>query len=235
MRHRFFSSNILLFNSMTRRHLMTQRNLVTPSYTFDIIPRALPLITRNGIQYTCTEKFRANSNGRYIDVWLIYKTPDKKTWNVEIISRGYVSNIEPSIFDGFLCNDEELAKFYAFDRDTIVKSGGRFSGDVSFTVEGPDFPELINSCDGSNALHLSSQYYIPNKARNVLSSVIGVSGSQLKKLCDSKTISLPDKISLAKPFGKGFEVLIKFPELKQYLSDRPRLEESGAPSPMFRN
>lgn len=215
MIYRFFSSKIPFFG------LMTQRNLITTSYTFNIIPGDLPLITRNGIEYSCTEKFRSNFNANVADVWLIYQTPRKETWNVEIISRTFVSKIEPDLLERFASSDEDLVKYYAFNRDTIVKSGGKFSGDVPFTVEGPYFPGLLNSCNGDSALHLTSQYYIPNKTRKVLSSVLGVSGSQLRKISDSGILSLQNKSQLAKPFGKGCTVELDFPGLKQYLDLAP--------------
>jgi hypothetical protein len=66
--------------------------------------------------YVNTGKFRVNTNGNQLDVWLIYQCEKcKHTFNLTVYERQSVSCISKEEYDRFLANDESLAQQYGRD------------------------------------------------------------------------------------------------------------------------
>jgi hypothetical protein len=70
-----------------------------------------------------SNKFRVNSNGNRIDVWLIYQCKKcKHTYNLTIYERVKKDSLSYELYTSFLDNDEALAREYGRDKSIFVKS-----------------------------------------------------------------------------------------------------------------
>lgn len=66
--------------------------------------------------FVSTRRFRVNANKNRLDVWLIYQCGKcRHTLNVPIYERVAPQKIPDALYEGFLANDEELAKRYGSD------------------------------------------------------------------------------------------------------------------------
>ena len=86
---------------------------------YEIVPKESLSVIRNcsgcgkKSHFSNTKKFRVNANGSKIDVWLIYQCEKcKHTYNLTIYERAKVSSVPVKEYNGFLCNDEQLAEMY---------------------------------------------------------------------------------------------------------------------------
>lgn len=67
-------------------------------------------------QFVNTGRFRINSNGNIVDVWLIYQCVKcKHSWNLAIYERKKLSKISTEEYQKLLENDTELAYLYGND------------------------------------------------------------------------------------------------------------------------
>lgn len=72
-------------------------------------------------------KFRVNSNGKYVDVWLIYRCRKcKHSWNLSIYERTRTTKIPREEYELFLDNDESLAEEYGNDIGFLKKNHAEF-------------------------------------------------------------------------------------------------------------
>ena len=67
-------------------------------------------------EFVNSGKFRVNTNGKNIDIWLIYRCKKcKHTWNLTIYERTKPGKIPAELYEAFLENDEEIAMAYGRD------------------------------------------------------------------------------------------------------------------------
>lgn len=72
-------------------------------------------------------KFRVNSNGKSVDVWLIYRCRKcKHPKNLTIYERTRHSKIPSDLFESFLNNDMETALEYGRNRDFLNINNAEF-------------------------------------------------------------------------------------------------------------
>ena len=68
-------------------------------------------------------KFRVNTNGNSVDVWLIYRCKKcKHSWNLTIYERIRPKKIPTDLYDLFLNNDEETAYQYGNNIEFLKKN-----------------------------------------------------------------------------------------------------------------
>jgi hypothetical protein len=188
--------------------------------SYQVVPLALPSVLRNGILYTCTEKFRCNFNGNLGDVRLVYQDKDKRTWNMEIFSRKSVKELQlTNLFDKFANNDEEMVQRYAFDHENISKNGGSFLEELPFSIKGPSVQELLGYSNDVT-LKIYSDCYLPVKNRKIFSDILDLPNTKLLDYYKQGGFSLPRSIQLNRRFMKGCELVMNIEKFKNYRLDK---------------
>lgn len=199
------------------------------NFIYKVIPLELPIVTRNGVGYRCTEKFRTNFNGALGDVWLIYQTLKKQTWNLTIVSRKKVAEFNKNnILDQFAQNDLDTVWKYAFDHNFILNNGGQLKDGVQFTLEGPPVSEILASDLDKAELHISSEFYIPNKTRRILSEVLGISGSSAESFYKQGGFELLNNTRANRSLGKGCVVSLDVAQFRLFKNFQLGAEERNS-------
>lgn len=105
-----------------------------------IIPEHTPRIIRKcprceRTRFYSSDKFRLNANQKKLDAWLIYKCVGcDYTYNITILRRKTVSQINKELLCKYRDNDRELVKFHAFDITTFNNSL-KIDWDIKFQIE----------------------------------------------------------------------------------------------------
>ncbi len=122
-----------------------RKGLDTMNITWVLKPMDTPLIHKNCgrcgkmREFACSKRFRVNAQQRRLDVWLIYHcTRCGATWNMDILSRVKPEDMDRTLYEGFLKNDEDLAYRYAFDAGTLARNRANACHEkLRYTIEGP--------------------------------------------------------------------------------------------------
>ena len=120
--------------------------------------------------FECSERFRANSNGKLVDIWLIYRCRQcAATKNVTIVERGPVSRVSRELLLAAETNDALFARQCARDVGLLRCNGIAIA-------EGDDW-----DVDCLGALPLSLVFPEPLLVRldRVLAAALGVPRSRL--------------------------------------------------------
>ncbi len=183
-------------------------------YSFNVVPLSTPKLIRNNEYYVCTEKFRINSNKNLSDVWLIYKSEkDNSTWKMTILTRVDLSRRVDKelkeLYGSFLSNEKKVAWEYAFDPEIVRQSGATIDSALNYEVYGPTIEELLGSAKEIITVLVSSQYFCSVKIKQILCSVLRLTGNQLNKFFERGCFLI--KVKLNNKLGKRcfFEVDIK--------------------------
>jgi len=124
--------------------------------------------------------FRVNAQQKHVDIWLIYKcSACDTTWNLTVLSRVNPHSISPETLDGFHENDPTLALYYGSNAPLIKKNGGE-PGAPSVEIEGEQV-----SLEEPVRIHLMAEQVIEVKALAVLRDRLGLSRSEMSRICDS--------------------------------------------------
>ena len=90
-------------------------------------------------EFISSGQFRVNAQGKYLDIWLIYKCSCcSSTWNAAIYSRVNPGNLPPGMLSRFHSNDPSLAMQYAMDTGFLRLNGAQVQL-PSYHVEGQVF------------------------------------------------------------------------------------------------
>ncbi|MDE6750695.1 MAG: DUF1062 domain-containing protein [Lachnospiraceae bacterium] len=141
-----------------------------------------------------TKKFRVNANGNKLDVWLIYQCENcKHTLNLTIYERQKVSAISKEEYQSFLCNDEQLAEMYGKSMQFFRKN----KADIDFERLDYDFVKLhetSKNCGPEEQIEVTihNPYQLNIRPEKQIAAVLGLSGSQVKKLMEQGKIK-PEK------------------------------------------
>jgi hypothetical protein len=74
--------------------------------------------------FDCSERFRANSSGKLVDIWSIYRCREcKSTKNVTIVERTPVSRVPRPLLLAAEHNDAAVARAYARDVGVLKRNG----------------------------------------------------------------------------------------------------------------
>ena len=162
---------------------------------WEIIPLNQPIITKNCSKcstkssFISTGNFRINANQNKVDIWLIHQCRKcKTTWNMAIFSRVSPTSIPPDLYRKFLCNDEELAKKYAFDANIHVQNKVTLNYEaLEYEIHG----DIIGLADLSEPIQiqLKCNYLLDIRVDKILCEKLGVSRSFIKRLGASGKIT----------------------------------------------
>ncbi|MBQ8597736.1 MAG: DUF1062 domain-containing protein [Lachnospiraceae bacterium] len=157
-------------------------------------------------RFVSTGNFRVNANGSRIDVWLIYQCEKcKHTYNLTVYERTKPGKIPKQLYLDFLANDDKTALKYGTDKELFA--GNRAEVDMEsldYTIEmlkeengeeareklkGRNVQAFLRKRDGVyNKLIIYNPYGLPIKADKVLSEILEISRTQVKKLMKEEMI-----------------------------------------------
>jgi hypothetical protein len=87
--------------------------------------------------FDCSEKIRANANGKLVDVWLIYRCRAcSSTKNITVVSRCPVSKMPRAVLDAAESNDGVIARRWARDVSLLRRSGAVVADGDSWELVG---------------------------------------------------------------------------------------------------
>ncbi len=127
--------------------------------------------------------FRVNAQQKALDVWLIFKCQNcDTTWNCTIMSRVNPRALPPDLLQGFHANDGELAIRYATDASLLKKNGAEPGiPEIEIPGEKIDFTEPV-------CVELTAEWPAEYKAATAIREKLGISRSQLDRLCEDGRI-----------------------------------------------
>lgn len=85
--------------------------------------------------FACSERFRANSNGKLVDIWLIYRCVRcETTKNITVLERTPVRRVPPGLLGAAQDNDGATARRLARDVDLLRRAGAALAAGDDWTV-----------------------------------------------------------------------------------------------------
>lgn len=87
--------------------------------------------------FDCSERFRANSNGKLLDIWLVYRCRScDATKNLTVVERRPVSKVPRALLDAAQRNDAAVARALARDTALVRRNGTSFAGGDDWAIDG---------------------------------------------------------------------------------------------------
>ena len=133
--------------------------------------------------YISSGLFRVNSQGKYLDIWLIYKCSNcDTTWKSTIYSRINPKSLSPGLLEQFHMNDSVLAEKYAMDVELLHRNGAE-AGLPNYKVEGNEI--CFNT---PIQLYIKSKYPSQIKVSAILRDKLSLSQSSYENMLASGQI-----------------------------------------------
>ena len=86
--------------------------------------------------FDCSERFRANCNGKLVDIWLIYRCRRcESTKNITIVERRPVTKVPRDLLDAAQDNDAVVARRCARDVALLKRKGAAIAEGDEWTVD----------------------------------------------------------------------------------------------------
>lgn len=187
--------NIKLNNSEELTNIQTVKKL-----TWKITPTSTPLFKRkcskcrNSNLYYCSDKFRLNSQKKYIDVWLIYRCVKcDDTCNITILSRTKPELIDKALFLKFSQNDKNTAWQYSFDMDTIRKNKMELDySHVNYDIEceSISLEDIVSMKCDLIEFEVNTNFDINLRLTSLIRRYFALSANQLEKMLNTEVITI---------------------------------------------
>jgi hypothetical protein len=88
-------------------------------------------------RFACSERFRANANGKLVDIWLIYRCVRcDQTKNITVVERRPVAKVPRPLLDAAMDNDAATARRLARDVGLLKRAGDRVAGPDEWQLDG---------------------------------------------------------------------------------------------------
>lgn len=190
-------------------------------YVWKIIPQETPSVETicsrcNNNRFICSDKFRINSNKKLSDVWLIYKCSHcENTWNMNILTRKNLSQIDHDLFCGFQENNVDLAWHYAFNKSIAKFNKAKLNSNVNIEIVDHQ-GNYLHSTENSISILITSKYELSITIKKILQQKLKLSANQVTKLyLDEAIVINGDKNhNLSKKIGFGCNLLINLTKWK---------------------
>jgi len=163
--------------------------------TWRIRRTRLPLVRRRCLSNcgsettTASGSFRANANGKAIDIWLLLLcTQCGRTSKVTVIERS--ASIDPGLLRRYENNDSDLVAEVLVD--PAIARRNRFTPDWEDSWEIISTHEMQDQ-DYPLSVHVEFIDPIPLRPAHVLSMGLSLSRNKIKQMVDSDLITLPLK------------------------------------------
>ena len=96
-------------------------------------------------RFVCAERFRANGNGKLVDIWLLYRCSRcQSTRNVTVVERTPVARIGRELLDAAYDNCPTTARRIARDAPLLRRAGVAVDTGDEWTLACPGGPALPN-------------------------------------------------------------------------------------------
>ena len=136
-------------------------------------------------EFVCSGRFRTNAQKKAIDVWLKYRCALCETvWKAPVIARRPISQLDPTLREGFERDDQALVWKYAFDTDRWRSHVIAVEADVPLRV---DRAPVECACDASAhaCFHLAVPFPCELRLDRLLSTELRIARAQLQRWRDS--------------------------------------------------
>ena len=165
------------------------------------LPRFVKVCPRcGGAYYESSGCFRVNANGKRLDIWLISRCEHcKSIWNLGVYERIDRAALPPSDYQGYLENNISLALRHVFDPTFLAKNRAVLDLDHMDVL-------LSGKCPPVNeayAITVSCAYSLPLSAGRIISQVLGVSLSRVKRMLEDGLLTFSGDLRKTK-VGYGF-------------------------------
>jgi hypothetical protein len=95
-------------------------------------------------RYRCSERFRANANGKLVDVWLIYRCERcDQTKNITVVERTPVARVDRALLRAATDNDAATARRLARDVALLQRAGAKPVAGDEWQVEPDGDPSTL--------------------------------------------------------------------------------------------
>jgi len=143
---------------------------------------------RTGI-FECTELFRANANGKLVDIWLIYRCRRcDDTKKLTVVERTPVRRLPAGLLDAAQGNDPVVARRFTRNLALIRTNGVAVAEGDDWECIGPAHPLL----DRPGGVELAMEFPEPLLVRldDLLAGALAVSRSRLRKLVETGSVAV---------------------------------------------
>ena len=90
------------------------------------------------VPFDCSERFRANSNGKLVDIWLIYRCRRcEARKNLTVVERRPVSRVPRPLLHAAQTNDAALARQLARDVGLVRRNGAVIADGDEWEIDAP--------------------------------------------------------------------------------------------------
>ncbi len=185
-------------------------------YTLDwtIYVRTLPRFQKHcprcgSAYFVNSGRFRVNANGKKLDIWLVSRCEHCKTiWNLSVFERIDRATLTNADYLGYLENNAALVLRHVFDPAFCAKNRAVLDlHTLDYAIIG------ALPCAGEAArVEAHCEYPLPLPVDQVISSVLGLSLSRVRRLYEARMLSMdadPRKIKSGTGFtftlSKGWE------------------------------
>ena len=163
-----------------------------------IMPESLPVVLRRcpkcgkKTEFGNSGKFRVNANGRLLDVWLIYRCMTCGTsWNMTIYERVGPDRLKQEEYRSFLDNDMHLAAEYGSSPAIFARNRAEWAlASSGYTVQAVDTPVPCRH-EGWDEIEIKLGGCITPRLDTLFAKQLGISRSQVKRLCGQEMIRCP--------------------------------------------
>ena len=117
----------------------------TTPVTLTVTSRSTPTITWRCARcdrpetFASSGRFRANSNGKLVDLWLVYRcTRCEATKNITVVERTPVSKLDPDLLAAASANDAATARRCSRDVDLLRRAGATVAAGDDWQLDDRD-------------------------------------------------------------------------------------------------
>lgn len=87
--------------------------------------------------FASSERFRANANGKLVDIWLVYRCRRcEATKNITVVERTPIRRVPPALLRAAEDNDATAARRVARDLDLLRRNGAAVAEGDKWTLDG---------------------------------------------------------------------------------------------------
>jgi len=200
-------------------------------FTWEVIPTDTPLLKRkcnkckNSDHYYNSDKFRLNSQKKYIDVWLIYRCVNcDNTYNITILSRTKPDLIDKELFRRFSMNDEETAQKYANDLQTIRRNNMELDySHIEYDIirENVILTDILSLDENIVEFEIKAKTELNLKLTAVIRKCLNISLNQLEKMLSYGVIIIHPSGPVRKlRVSDGIVISVRKNRLKAYMESQ---------------
>lgn len=163
--------------------------MIVPTDTFKIIRGCAGCGSKQ--IFTCKGRFRVNSNGNLLDVWLIYGCEKcEHTYNLPIYERLRADKIPKAEYQRFLENDKDAVFRYGTDKSVFAANRAETDRNL---IEYKVVPMTEKEAQIENlpiTIELHNYCDIPVRADKIAAGILKISRSRVTELIKNGNLSV---------------------------------------------